>query len=134
MCVRFLARVVVVLFFLPSSLQHLSAAEPGDLISTSYLGRYSVGALEALNDEFYQLSALGYLIQDVPDAGVRYAVDVYCVEYYTSDFNGALVIGSGLYADPVTNGLEHVVLQRLTPRPASGILRRVRAHNDGRQA
>ena len=110
MCVRFLARFVVVLLFLLSSLQRLSAAEPGDLISTSYLGRYSVGALEALNDEFYQLSALGYLIQDVPDAGVRYAVDVYRVEYYTSDFNGALVIGSGLYADPVTNGLEHVVL------------------------
>jgi len=110
MCVRFLARFVVVLFFLLLSLQRLSAAEPGDLISTSYLGRYSVGALEALNDEFYQLSALGYLIQDVPDAGVRYAVDVYRVEYYTSDFNGALVIGSGLYADPVTNGLEHVVL------------------------
>ena len=72
------------------------------------------------------------VIQDVPDAGVRYAVDVYCVEYYTSDFNGALVIGSGLYADPVTNGLEHVVLQRLTPRPASGILRRVRVHHDER--
>ena len=53
MCVRFLARVVVVLFFLLSSLQRLSAAETGDLISTSYLGRYSVGALEALNDEFY---------------------------------------------------------------------------------
>ena len=132
MCVRFLARFVVVLFFLLSSLQRLSAAETGDLISTSYLGRYSVGALEALNDGFYQLSALGYLIQDVPDAGVRYAVDVYCVEYYTSDFNGALVIGSGLYADPVTNGLEHVVLQRLTPRPASGILRRVRVHHDER--
>jgi len=121
-----------VLFFLLSSLQRLSAAETGDLVSTSYLGRYSVGALEALNDEFYQLSALGYLIQDVPDAGVRYAVDVYRVEYYTSDFNGALVIGSGLYADPVTNGLEHVVLQRLTPRPASGILRRVRVHHDER--
>jgi hypothetical protein len=110
MCVRFLARFVVVLFFLLSSLQRLSAAEPGDLISTSHVGSYSVSALEALNDEFYQLSALGYLIQDVPDAGVRYAVDVYRVEYYTSDFNGALVIGSGLYADPVTNGLEHVVL------------------------
>jgi hypothetical protein len=74
------------------------------------LGRYSVGALEALNDEFYQLGALGYLIQDEPDAGARYAVDVYRVEYYTSDFNGALVTGSGLYADPVTAGLEKVVL------------------------
>jgi hypothetical protein len=110
MCVRFLARVFVVFFFLLSSPQRLSAAGPGDLISMSYLGRYSVSALEALNDEFYQLSALGYLIQDVPDAGVQYAVDVYGVEYYTSDFNGALVIGSGLYADPVTNGPEHVVL------------------------
>ncbi|HEY6615020.1 MAG TPA: hypothetical protein VIZ32_10895 [Vicinamibacterales bacterium] len=110
MCVRFLARLVVVFFFLLSSLQRLSAAEPGDLISTSHVGSYSVSALEALNDEFYQLSALGYLIQDVPDAGVRYAVDVYRVEYYTSDFNGALVIGSGLYADPVTNRLEHVIL------------------------
>ena len=57
-----------------SSLQRLSAADSGDLISTSYLGRYSVAALEAMNDEYYQLSALGYLIQDVPDAGVQYAV------------------------------------------------------------
>ena len=83
---------------------------PGDLISLSYLGRYSVSALEDLNDEFYQLGALGYLIQDQPDAGVQYAVDVYQVEYHTSDFNGALVVGSGLYADPVTNGPENVVL------------------------
>src|SRR5262245_33111152 len=98
MCVRFLARFFFVFVFFLSSLQHLSAAKPGDLISMSYLGRYSVGALEALNDEFYQSAALGYLIQDVADAGVRYAVDVYGVEYYTSDFNGALVIGSGLYA------------------------------------
>ena len=56
MCVRFLARLVVVFFFLLSSLQRLSAAEPGDLISTSHVGSYSVSALEALNDEFYQLS------------------------------------------------------------------------------
>jgi hypothetical protein len=76
----------------------------------NYLGRYSVGALEDLNDEYYQSGSLGYLIQDQPDAGVRYAVDVYRVEYYTTDFDDALVIGSGLYADPVTGGPENVVL------------------------
>ncbi len=37
-------------------------------------------------------------------------MDVYRVEYYTTDFNGALVIGSGLYADPVTSRPENVVL------------------------
>src|SRR5262245_19576792 len=110
MCVRFLIRFFLVFLFVLSSLQHGSAAQPGDLISMNYLGRYSVGALEQLNDEFYQLVGLGYLIQDEPDAGVRYAVDVYRVEYYTTDFNHALVIGSGLYADPVTNGPENVVL------------------------
>src|SRR5262245_51006057 len=107
---RFLARFFIVFLLMLSSLQPLRAAAPGDLISMSCLGRYSVSDLEALNDEFYQLSAVGYVIQDVPDAGVRYAVDVYRVEYYTSDADGALVIGSGLYADPVTNGPEHVVL------------------------
>ena len=110
MFVRFLMRFFFVFFFVLSSLQRASAADPGDLISMSYLGRYSVSALEVLNDEYYQLGALGYLIQDEPDAGVQYAVDVYRVEYYTSDFNDALVIGSGLYADPVTSGLEKVVL------------------------
>ena len=110
MCGRFLIRSFFVCLFVLSSLQRGSAAQPGDLISMSYLGRYSVGALEVLNDEYYQLSALGYLIQDKPDAGVRYAVDVYRVEYYTTDFNNALVIGSGLYADPVTNARENVVL------------------------
>ena len=100
--------LVVVCFVL--ALERGNAAAPGDLISTSYLGRYSIGALEALNDEFYQAGALGYLIQDKPNAGVRYAVDVYGVDYYTSDANGALVTGSGLYADPVTGGPEHVVL------------------------
>ena len=110
MCVRFLIRFFFVCLFVLSSLQRGSAAQPGDLISMSYLGRYSVSTLEVLNDEYYQLGALGYLIQDTPDAGVRYAVDVYRVEYYTTDFNGALVIGSGLYADPVTSGPENVVL------------------------
>jgi hypothetical protein len=110
MCVRFLIRFFFVFLFVLSSLQRLSAAQPGDLISMSYLGRYSVSTLEVLNDEYYQLGALGYLIQDKPDAGVRYAVDVYRVEYYTTDFNDALVIGSGLYADPVTSEPENVVL------------------------
>ena len=110
MCVRFLNRFFFVFLFVLSSLQRGSAAQPGDLVSMSYLGRYSISALEALNDEYYQLGALGYLIQDEPDAGVQYAVDVYRVEYYTTDFNDALVIGSGLYADPVTSRPENVVL------------------------
>ena len=110
MCVRFLIRFFLVFLFVLSSLQRVSAAQPGDLVSMSYLGRYSISALEILNDEYYQLGALGYLIQDEPDAGVQYAVDVYRVEYYTTDFNDALVIGSGLYADPVTGRPEHVVL------------------------
>jgi len=110
MCVRFPIRIVFVFLFAMLLAQRGSAAQRGDLISTSYLGTYSVSALEALNDEFYQLSGLGYLIQDQPDAGVRYAVDVYRVEYYTTDFNGILVVGSGLYADPVTSGPENVVL------------------------
>ena len=110
MSVRFLIRFFLVFLFVLSSLQSGSAAQPGDLISMSYLGRYSVSALEVLNDEYYQSGALGYLIQDKPDAGVRYAVDVYRVEYYTTDFNGALVIGSGLYADPATSQPENVVL------------------------
>ena len=110
MCVRFLIRVFFVFLFVLSSLQRGSAAQPGDLVSMSYLGRYSISALEVLNDEYYQLGALGYLIQDEPDAGVQYAVDVYRVEYYTTDFNDALVIGSGLYADPVTSRPENVVL------------------------
>src|SRR4051812_5479829 len=110
MCVRFPIRIVFVFLFVLLLTQRGSAAQRGDLISTSYLGTYSVSALEALNDEFYQLSGLGYLIQDQPDAGVRYAVDVYRVEYYTTDFNGILVVGSGLYADPVTSGPENVVL------------------------
>jgi hypothetical protein len=80
MCVRFLNRSFLVFFFVLLSLQRGSAAHPGDLISMNHLGTYSVSALETLNDEYYQLSALGYLIQDVPDAGVRYAVDVYRVE------------------------------------------------------
>ena len=110
MCVRFLIRFFFVFLFVLSSLQRGSAAQPGDLVSMSYLGRYSISSLEILNDEYYQLGALGYLIQDEPDAGVQYAVDVYRVEYYTTDFNDALVIGSGLYADPVTGRPEHVVL------------------------
>ena len=110
MCVRFLSRFFLVFLFVLSSLQRVSAAQPGDLVSMSYLGRYSISALEVLNDEYHQSSALGYLIQDEPDAGVQYAVDVYRVEYYTTDFNDALVIGSGLYADPVTSRPEHVVL------------------------
>ena len=110
MCVRFPMRISFVCLFVLLSLQRGSAAQRGDLISMTSLGRYSVSALEVLNDEFYQLSAVGYLIQDLPDAGVRYAVDVYRVEYYTTDFNGALVIGSGLYADPVTSRRENVVL------------------------
>src|SRR6185503_13620741 len=110
MCVRFLMRFFFVFLFVLLSLQRGSAAQPGDLISMAYLGRYSASALEILNDEYYQLSALGYLIQDQPDAGVQYAVDVYRVEYSTTDFNGALVIGSGLYADPVTSRRENVVL------------------------
>jgi hypothetical protein len=110
MCVRFLNRFFLVFLFVLSSLQRGSAARPGDLVSMSYLGRYSIGALEALNDEYYQLGALGYLIQDEPDAGVQYAVDVYRVEYHTTDFNDALVIGSGLYADPATSRRENVVL------------------------
>ena len=110
MCLRFLTRVFCVSFFILLSLHPGNAAQPGHLISMKHLGTYSVSALETLNDEYYQLSALGYLIQDVPDAGVRYAVDVYRVEYYTTDFNGALVIGSGLYADPVTSRPENVVL------------------------
>ena len=81
MCVRFLIRFFFVFLFVLSSLQRGSAAQPGDLVSMSYLGRYSIGALEVLNDEYYQLGALGYLIQDEPDAGVQYAVDVYRVEY-----------------------------------------------------
>ena len=56
------------------------AAQPGDLVSMSYLGRYSISALEILNDESCRSGALGYLIQDEPDAGVQYAVDVYRVE------------------------------------------------------
>ena len=110
MCVRFMIRVSFVVLFVLLSLQRGSGAQRGDLVSTSYLGRYSVGALEALNDEYYQLGALGYLIQDEPDAGVQYAVDVYRVEYFTTDSNDALVIGSGLYADPVTSRPESVVL------------------------
>ena len=110
MCVRFLMRFFFVFLFVLLSLQRGSAAQPGDLISMAYLGRYSASALEILNDEYYQLSALGYLIQDQPDAGVQYAVDVYRVEYSTTDFNGTLVIGSGLYADPVTSRRENVVL------------------------
>ena len=110
MCVRFLMRFFFVFLFVLLSLQRGSAAQPGDLISMAYLGRYSASALEILNDEYYQLSALGYLIQDQPDAGVQYAVDVYRVEYSTTDFNGALVIRSGLYADPVTSRRENVVL------------------------
>jgi len=110
MGVLFLMRFFLVFLFVLLSLQRGSAAQPGDLISMTSLGRYSVSALEILNDEFYQSSAVGYLIQDQPDAGVRYAVDVYRVEYYTTDFNGALVIGSGLYADPVTSRRENVVL------------------------
>jgi hypothetical protein len=110
MGVRFLMRFFLVFLFVLLSLQRGSAAQPGNLISMTSLGRYSVGALEILNDEFYQSSAVGYLIQDQPDAGVRYAVDVYRVEYYTTDFNGALVIGSGLYAHPVTSRRENVVL------------------------
>lgn len=77
MGVRFLMRPFFVFLFVLLSLQRGSAAEPGHLISMSYLGRYSVTALEMLNDEYYQSSALGYLIQDEPDAGVRCAVDVY---------------------------------------------------------
>lgn len=110
MRLRFLIRVSCVSFFILLGPRLGSAAQPGDLASMRHLGTYSVQALETLNDEYYQLSALGYLIQDVPDAGVRYAVDVYRVEYYTTDFNGALVIGSGLYADPVTSRPENVVL------------------------
>jgi len=110
MCVRFSIRLFFVCVFLLASVQRGGAAHRGDLIGMTHLGRYSISALETLNDEFYQLSALGYLIQDEPDAGVRYQVDVYRVEYYTTDFNGALVVGSGLYADPVTSGPENVVL------------------------
>ena len=112
MSVRFPTRLLLVLLFVLVSLQRGSAAQPGDLISMSYLGRYSVSALEALNDEYYQSVAVGYLIQDQDqaDAGVRYAVDVYVVEYYTTDSNHAVVIGSGLYADPVTSRPENVVL------------------------
>ena len=110
MCVRFLIHFFLVFLFVLSSLQRGRAAEPGGLVSMGHLGTYSISALDVLNDEFYQLGALGYLIQDEPDAGVRYAVDVYRVEYYTTDFNGALVIGSGLYADPVTSRPENVVL------------------------
>ena len=110
MCVRFLIRVVFVFLVVLSSPRRGNAAQPGDLFSMSYVGRYSVSALEALNDRYYQSGALGYLIQDEPDAGVRYEVDVYRVGYYTTDFDDALVIGSGLYADPVTSKPEQVVL------------------------
>ena len=110
MAVRFLIRFFVVFLIVLLSLERGRAAQPGDLISMSHLGRYSVSALEVLNDEFYQSGALGYLIQDEPDAGVRYEVDVYQVQYYTTDFNGARAIGSGLYADPVTSARENVVL------------------------
>jgi hypothetical protein len=110
MCLRFLSRFFFVSCFVLVSMGRGSAAQPGHLIAMTPLGTYSVSALETLNDEYYQLSALGYLIQDVPDAGVRYAVNVYRVEYYTTDFNGASVIGSGLYADPVTSRPENVVL------------------------
>jgi hypothetical protein len=103
-------RFLFVSFCVLFSLRSGSAASPGDLISMRYLGRYPVNALEGLNDQYYQSGALGYLIQDEPDAGVQNAVDVYGVEYYTTDFNHALVIGSGLYADPVTSGPEPVVL------------------------
>lgn len=107
---RILMRFLFLFLFVLTSPQRGKAAAPGDLISMTPLGKYSVSALEALNDQYYRLGALGYLIQDEPDAGVRYEVNVYRVEYYTSDFNGALAIGSGLYADPVTMGPEQVVL------------------------
>ena len=110
MCVRFLIRFFFVFLVVLSSPQRGNAAQPGDLISMRCLGSYSVSALEALNDQYYQSGALGYLIQDQSDAGVRYAVNVYRVEYYTTDVDDALVIGSGLYADPVTTQPEHVVL------------------------
>ena len=106
MRVPFLRRFFFVFVLVLSSLQRGSAAQPGDLISMSYLGRYSVTALEALNDEYYQVGAVGYLIQDEPHAGVRYEVDVYRVEYYTTDFNHALVTGSGLYAADLRGGRE----------------------------
>ena len=107
---RFLIRFFFLCLFVLSSAQRGNAAAPGDLISMTYLGQYSPGALEVLNDQYYQSGALGYLMQDEPDAGVQYAVDVYRVAYHTSDFNGALVVGSGLYADPVTTGPEKAVL------------------------
>jgi hypothetical protein len=110
MRVRFPICFFLVCLFVLSSLQRGSAVRPGDLISMNYLGRYSIRALERLNDEYYRVGAVGYLIQDEPNAGVRYAVDVYKVEYYTTDFNGALAIGSGLYANPVTGRAENVVL------------------------
>jgi len=110
MSVRYPIRLVLVCAIVLSSPLQGSAAQRGDLISMSYLGRYSVDALEVLNDDYYQMAAVGYLIQDEPDAGVRYAVDVYRVEYYTTDVNGGPAIGSGLYADPVTSRPEHVVL------------------------
>ena len=40
MCVRFLIRFFLVFLFVLSSLQRGSAAQPGDLVSMSYLGRY----------------------------------------------------------------------------------------------
>ena len=46
MHVRFLMSVFFVFLFVLLSLQRGSAAQPADLISTAYLGRYSASALE----------------------------------------------------------------------------------------
>ena len=64
MCVRFLNRFFLVFLFVLSSLQHGSAAQPGDLVSMSYLGRYSISALEVLNDELLPVGCIG-----IPDTG-----------------------------------------------------------------
>ena len=59
MCVRFLIRFFFVCLFVLSSLQRGSAAQPGDLISMNYLGRYSVSTLEVLNDELLPVGCVG---------------------------------------------------------------------------
>ena len=59
MCRELLMRLFFVLFFVLSSLRPGGAAAPGDLISMTHLGTYSVSALEDLNDESMAVSPPG---------------------------------------------------------------------------
>ncbi|MEQ1501112.1 MAG: hypothetical protein ABMB14_02730 [Myxococcota bacterium] len=77
-------------------------ASAGTLLSVKGVGHYSKKKLEDYWDSWLVgLSALGY-IDDTVDPGIENGADTYLVEYCTTDFDGSVIVGTGMLGMPRT--------------------------------